>query len=186
VGLSYSRQKDFDQARHWLEPLLERHRDDEETLGISAGLFKRLAETRDDRAWLTRAHRAYLRGWECSRHTNAYLGINAASTALFLGQPTLAEELGSSVRDLLLRRLALLGGTSANASAVLGYWDSVTLAEAHLLLGDFAAARTSYREAFARQAAGRGSVEVTRHQLGRLLPLLGGGTEVDPFLREQK
>lgn len=185
VGLSYSRQKDFDSARHWLEPLLERYREDEETLGITAGLFKRLAETRDDRAWLTRAHRAYRSGWDCSRHTNAYLGINAASTALFLGQATLAQELGRSVRDLLLRRLALLGGTSANASAVLGYWDSVTLVEAHLLLGDFSAARTGYREDFARQAAGRGSVEVTRHQLGRLLPLLEGGGEVDSFLLGQ-
>jgi tetratricopeptide (TPR) repeat protein len=186
VGLSYSRQKDLEEARRWLEPLLERYRDEEETIGITAGLFKRLAETRgDDPAWLTRAHRAYLHGWERSRHSNAYLGVNAASTALFLGQPALAQELAGGVRDLLVRRLALLGGTPANASSVLGYWDSVTLAEAHLLLGELAAARASYREAFAREGSPSGKVEVTRHQLARLLRLLRGHGEVDTFLSEE-
>lgn len=184
VGLSYSRQKDLEQARRWLEPLLERSRDDEETIGITAGLFKRLAETRDDSAWLARAHRGYLHGWACSRHSNAYLGINAASTALLLGHSALAQELAGGVRDLLQLRLARLGGTSANASTVLGYWDSVTLAEAHLLLRDFEAARWSYREAFARQPSLRGSVEVTRQQLARLLRLLAGGSDVDAFLCE--
>jgi hypothetical protein len=186
VGLSYSRQKDFEQARRWLEPLLERYRDEEETIGITAGLFKRLAETRaDGGAWLRRAHRAYLHGWERSRSTNAYLGVNAASTALLLGQSVLSQELAGGVRDLLLRRLALLGGTTANASAVLGYWDSATLAEAHLLLREFAAARRAYREAFTGQGALGGSVEVTRQQLARLLPLLGCGTGVDAFLSEE-
>jgi hypothetical protein len=185
VGLSYSRQKDLDQARRWLEPLLERYRDDEETIGITAGLFKRLADAQGDAAWMARAHQGYRRGWERSGQSNAYLGINAASTALFLGQDALARELAGGVRNLLQRRLALLGGTASDASGVLGFWESVTLAEAHLLLRDLPAARASYREAFARHASLSGSVGVARGQLARLLPLLGTGADVDALLAER-
>ena len=182
VGLSYSRQRDLLQARAWLEPLLERHRDDEETLGITAGLFKRLADAEPGSDWLAKAHRAYRHGWKLSRGSNAYLGINAASTAVFLGQWDRARELAAGVRALFVHRLSVLGGSPATASETLGYWDSVSLAEALVVQGNLPAARAAYREAFARHADQRGSIGVTRGQLQRLLAALGRSDDVDAFL----
>ena len=66
---------------------------DEETHGILAGIYKRLSDQDPANAsWLQRCHEVYLRGWELSQEMNNYLGINAASTALWLGQGALAAE----------------------------------------------------------------------------------------------
>lgn len=146
---------------------------DEETHGILGGIYKRLSELDDaEPSWLRRCHEEYRRGWELSQQTNNYLGINAASTALWLGQKEAANHLAAEVRQSLdALREAL--PTSEGAPRTLTYWDQVTLAEACLLLGDLERTRALYTEAFARFPEKVAEIEVTRKQARRILENLG-------------
>ncbi len=153
---------------------------DEETHGILGGVYKRLSELEAAvPSWLRRCHEEYRRGWELSQQTNNYLGINAASTALWLGEKEEANRLAAEVRQTLdALREALR--TSEGGPRTLTYWDQATLAEACLLLGDLERSRTLYAEAFARFKEKVADIEVTRKQGRRILDKLGlGGQSAD-------
>jgi tetratricopeptide (TPR) repeat protein len=182
MGLRWSRAGELERARAWLEPLYRKHRDDDETAGITAGVYKRLWHAnRDGRDWLARSHKAYFLGWDRSRHTNVYLGINAATTALWLGQEAMARDLARHMHDLLMHRATLLAlGRGARES--LAYWDQVTLAEALLLIRDLEGARAAYQEAVRRHPDQRAGIEVAREQLEHLLEALGLPGRADGFL----
>jgi tetratricopeptide (TPR) repeat protein len=182
MGLRWSRAGRLEQARAWLEPLYQLHRDDDETVGITAGVYKRLwLADRAARDWLGRSHKAYLHGWDRSRHTNPYLGINAATTALWMGRRDQARDFAGKVHDLLAQRVTLLARGREGGYA-LGFWDQVTLAEAQVLLGDLPAARAAYQEALRRYPDQRAGAEVARTQLKHLLEALGLPNPVDEFL----
>jgi hypothetical protein len=182
--LYWSRTGHLDKARACLEmPIWERFKDDDETAGISAGVYKRLwLADKSKRKWLTRSHRAYEQGWEHSRHTNAYLGINTATTALWLGRHAEARQVAAGVRQLLQRRAAALARHAGDVDLVMNYWDQVTLAEAELLLGDLDASRRGYRAGFDTHREQRDNIDVTRKQLGELLQTLGLPESVETFL----
>src|SRR5689334_2767927 len=96
---------------------------DEETLGILGGVYKRLWERDpDDRAQLARAQRVYRDGWERSAHSNAYLGVNAATLVLWLGHPDEARDLARVVRRAIQDRWRLLERSVVDPAAILGYW----------------------------------------------------------------
>jgi len=146
---------------------------DEETHGILGGIYKRLSELEAAQpSWLRRCHEEYRRGWELSQQSNNYLGINAASTALWLGQKETASHLAAEVR-LSLDALREALRTSEGAPRTLTYWDQATLAEACLLLGDLERSRTLYAEAFARFPEKVAEIEITRKQARRILANLG-------------
>jgi tetratricopeptide (TPR) repeat protein len=135
-GLYWSRTGQLDEARRCLEPLMGQFPDDEETTGIAAGLYKRLwFQDKTQADWLAKAHRAYRRGWVRSRKTNAYLGINAATTALWHGQPAEARRLAADVARLLRQRQDTLQRHAGTLNVELNCWDEITLAEALVLLG---------------------------------------------------
>jgi tetratricopeptide (TPR) repeat protein len=184
LGLYRSRTGELEKALEILAPLAEQYRDDDETVGITAGVYKRLwLKHRHDRRWLEQSHRAYRQGWKHSRGANAYLGINAATTALWLGRPADSRQLAEEVRSLLEARRAILAGWTSDPDLAFNYWDQVTRAEAELLLGERAAARRTYLAAFAAHAAEQAdNVKVTRNQLGELLRALGLPCGVDEFL----
>ena len=75
--------------------------------------------------WLTKSHAKYLDGWGRSKQTNGYLGINAATTALWLGQPAESRRAGQR------RGGDLLSGPTRTPSWQVSriFWDDVTLAE---------------------------------------------------------
>jgi tetratricopeptide (TPR) repeat protein len=153
---------------------------DEETHGILGGVYKRLSELdAAEPSWLRRCHEEYRRGWELSRHANNYLGINAASTALWLGQKEAAHQLAAEVgQSLDALREALR--TGEGGPRTLTYWDQVTLAEACLLLGELERSRGLYAEAFARFPEKVADIEVTRKQARRILETMGqGGRSAD-------
>ncbi len=101
MGLYHSRTGNLDAGLSFLEPLYESLSDDEETAGILGGIYKRAwRQERSKGDWLAQSHRAYRRGWERSKATNAYTGINAATTALWLGRPAEAQEIAEKVRAL--------------------------------------------------------------------------------------
>jgi len=155
-------------------PLLARSRDDDETAGIVAGVYKQLYLDRGRQGeFLHKSHRAYLSGWEGSKNSNAYLGINAAACALWLGRPAESRRLAGEVKHLLLKRMQSLGERQRLRQLEVSYWDQVTLAEAQLLLGEFAQARARYQAAFANAAKARGNIKVAADQADRLLAPLG-------------
>src|SRR5262249_44489420 len=132
--------------------------------------------------WLKQAQRLYQRGWEQSRRASAYLGINAASTSVLLGDIARGQLLARAVHDLLEKRRKSLAGLSLDTGLELNYWDSVSLAEAHLTPGEDDKARSLYNQAFTRYKHDQGSIGVTRDQLALLLPRLGKTETVDAFL----
>jgi hypothetical protein len=163
--------------------LWARFKDDDETAGITAGVCKRLwLADRSKQEWLVKSHRLYLHGWERSKHTNAYLGINAATTAVWLDRREEARPVAEGVRLLLQRRAAALAKHPHNPDLALNYWDQVTLAEAELLLGDGEAARRTYHHAFDSHPEQRDNIAVSRKQLAEILRALGSSDSAETFL----
>lgn len=184
-GLYHSSRGELDQARQLLESAPRTGTAvDEETLGILAGVYKRYWEA-DPRntGRLTQAQQTYLAGWERSGRTNAYLGINAATTALWLGQAGQARALAVPVVGILEARRGQLAGL-AGGPVVLNYWDEVTLAEGLLLLGRFGEAQAHYEAAFARHRDQTRSIHRTRGQARRVLEALGQGLADYPYLND--
>jgi tetratricopeptide (TPR) repeat protein len=175
LGLYWSRTGNLDESLRCLEPLHEQYKDDDQAAGITAGVYKRRwLEDPGSREWLEKSQRAYRQGWERSRKMNAYLGINAATTALWLGRPAESRQVADEVRRLLRARTAVLAERLTDPDLQLNYWDQVTLAEAELLLGELAAARRLYRAAFAAHAERQqANIAVSLKQMGEILQMLG-------------
>jgi tetratricopeptide (TPR) repeat protein len=176
--LCWSRTGDLDRALACLEALHEQHQDDE-TVGILAGIYKRLWLGGRGADWLTRAARAYRFGWKASRGANAYLGINAASLALWAGFPAESRVLADRVCQLLIRRATVLAGDEAGS---LNYWDQLSLAEGELLAGRIGRARRLYQQAFASSQDQNGRDQVARQQLRQNLSALGMTDDPELFL----
>jgi tetratricopeptide (TPR) repeat protein len=169
-GLYWSRLGELDRARDWLEPVYQQYNNDDETIGITAGVYKRLwVSDKSQQQWLCRAHLAYFAGWRMSRRKNAYLGINAATTALWLRRHDDMTQIAKDVLTCLRQRQGALAMHHRDPDLVLNYWDWVTLAEACLLLGDLQTARTTYQEAFQRHSDQTANIEVTRKQAEEIL-----------------
>jgi hypothetical protein len=173
LGLSYSRRQELIRALEILEPLRERNPDDEETTGILAGVYKRhwLADESHAHA-LRQAHRLYQSGWKRSARSNTYLGINAAATALWLGDRKSAQETAREVEQVLTKRAQSLPADLRDTQESFDYWDRVTLAEARLIQGDAAEAEKLYEAAFERHPELTGDIEVTRRQRERTVSCL--------------
>ena len=174
MGLYCSHTGDLNRALEWLEPLYRRFKEDEETTGILAGVYKRkwLAE-KDEMAWLDKSYRAYLEGWERSRKGNAWLGANAATTALWANYPRESRVLAREVEQLLQKRIETLAEKVGDAGVSLDYWDRVTLAEVELLQGKLMAAWRTYYEAFQAHPERRDNIELSLEQASNILDALG-------------
>jgi hypothetical protein len=146
---------------------------DDETVGITAGAYKKLWRHDPTKVeHLHRSHRAYLSGWKESGRKNAYLGINAATTALWLKHKDEAARLAADVDRLLRGRAESLPSALRDKWLYSGYWPWVTLAEARLLQGDVDGADKIYDEAFAYHADRVGDIKVTREQRELILKAL--------------
>jgi hypothetical protein len=134
--------------------------------------------------WLEKFQRTYRQGWKQSKRTCAYLGINAATTALWLGRPDEAKQLAGEVRKHLLDRPAILRDKETTDPDVgLNYWDQATLAEGELVLGNLAEAKRIYNKAFAMYDKEQpANTAVTRKQLETLLPYVGFSATAEEFL----
>jgi hypothetical protein len=182
-GLRLSRAGRLAEARAVLEPLAGSFPDDGDTAGVLAGVYKRLwQEQRHARSWLERAYQIYAEGWADRRRRSAYLGINAAAVALWLGRAEDAQTIAQGVWNLLSGQKQALSGNAFGRQAADNYWDQTTLAEAALLRGEPDEARRLYREAFDRHADLSGSHASTRRQLHEHLVVLGLAADVDAFL----
>jgi tetratricopeptide (TPR) repeat protein len=170
-ALWFSRKGEPDQAVETLNGLTE----DEETVGILGGALKRLWEKDGKQALLEKCYATYRNGWDRSKKSNVYLGINAATTALWLKKEQKTHEIATKVRDILNDRQNAI--TKLAGKLRLGFWDELTVAEANLLLGDLDAAQKIYVAAL-RETHKIGNREVAEKQARKILEAQGKSAAV--------
>jgi hypothetical protein len=173
-GLLLSRTGKLEAALRLLEPLYAKFRDDPETAGILAGVYKRMGAS-----GAAKAYEVYRSAWERMGNSSAYLGINAATMALLLARQDESRETAQEVKRLIEGRVKVVEKHLPDAARRMDFWDRVTLAEAVLLLEEFRAARDGYRGAFDDQASRRDDIEVARGQGRKILEALGKAHEVE-------
>jgi hypothetical protein len=173
-GLYWSRQGELDKAVALRLLLAAQFPQDEEMVGITAGVYKRLwLKQRSNTAALQRSHDGYRAGWKQSGKKNPYLGINAATTALLLGRQEESQRLAAEVEALLQRWKDSWREHLNEPGFLLGFWDQVSLAEPQLLGGTVEAADQCYQDVFARPAARVGDIAVAQRQREEIRKALG-------------
>lgn len=136
-GVQWSRSGQYDQAIECAERLISKNAQDEEALGIAGSVYKRKWRANPkQRDALERSCQHYRTGWRSSGRTNTYLGINVATTLLFLGKVEEAQRIAGRVRHLIQERADRLPGDLQGAIRIFSYWDQVTLAMAEQIVGD--------------------------------------------------
>lgn len=160
-----------------------RERADDDHLGILGGVYKRIWQTSACTDSLEKAYKTYKYGWDgrFTRKSNVYLGINTATTALFLGQHEKSSRIARDIVGSLKARRNTIQGKTANRND-LSYWDMATLAEASLLAGDHATAKETYRQAFNTYPQMEQSIHVTKEQLQAILESSRTASSVDAYL----
>lgn len=140
-GLALARSGASERANRILEQLRAEKHVDEETLGMLARTYKDRAAlsktSHGARKFFRRAAEIYAHAYQLKR--GYWTGINAATTALLIGQKQRAIELAKQVTALCSRRLQRERGDH--------YWPLATLGEAALILRDWSGAANWYRQA---------------------------------------
>jgi class 3 adenylate cyclase len=161
-------------ANRMLAALWESGHTDAETSGMLArthkDLWLMLCDKCEGAGNLQQAHQLYREGYEnacrsCDVSGGIYNGINAASTALLMGDSTAAAKLAVEVSALCDQREPP------------DYWSLASKAEAMLVRQDVAAAEALYAEAAAHCDAASGDVSATRRQARLLLNAIGQDPE---------
>lgn len=152
MALHANRAKDGERTIALLRPKVSAGLQDEETMGILAGGYKRVWNKTQKPEALKESHRLYRSGFRAGKEASYYLGINAATTAFLLGDLKAAAELGGKVAAII--------ETQSKPAKKLGrdplredYWLAATLAEAQLLAGQRDEAIKSYAIAFSYPAS---------------------------------
>lgn len=188
-AVACNRRRDPEGAIALLQPLAAGGAMDEETLGILAGAYKRrwdasrAGDRKEDVKALEQSHRYYERAWQTSKQQSYYNGINAATTALFLGRLERAREIAVLVVAIIEKQAQAVAARTGRDLLRENYWLAATLAEARLLEGDLAAAVKSYEQAFVTFATQRGNFSTTAQQARAIIRVAGlPGEEVKAVL----
>jgi class 3 adenylate cyclase len=165
-------------ARQALDRLIREGHRDEETLGLMGRTHKDLSAEADDpedrRLHLAAAFACYRDAYQTS--AGIWSGINAATTALLLGDRSEAASLARLVHDECLRMNA--------SGAHDDYWTLATLGEAALILGRQAEAEEWYGRAVAVGAKRVSDVASTRRNARLILQHVDlDGRRVEACLR---
>jgi len=150
----------IDQAIRLLEALWATNKDGE-TGGLLGGRYKQQWRASQAPADLQRAHAVYLATFQATGEF--YPGINAAATALGLGQVDASRDIARQVLQAL----------AAVPLAARDVWFHATEGEAHLLLGDLPLARTCYQRAVALCKYAAETIATMRAQAEENLARLG-------------
>jgi len=152
MALHANRSKDGERTIALLRPKVSAGLQDEETMGILAGGYKRVWNKTKQEQALKESHRLYKAGFRAGKEASYYLGINAATTAFLLGDLKAAAELGAKVAAIIENQskpARKLGRDPLRED----YWLAATLAEAQLLAGQREEAIKSYCVAFSYPAS---------------------------------
>lgn len=175
-ALVLSRSGRLEEAVKAADQLMKNYSDDDETAGIAGGIYKRRWDRDESQGKaLEKAHGLYFKQWERGKKINAYLGVNAASTAVYLGKLDKAREIASVVVQAMDKRDAALAAARLQPQdgGVAEYFDTVSRAEAQLVSGQYSVAYESYQAAFTKYAHFGGVIDVTRDQGMRVARTLG-------------
>jgi class 3 adenylate cyclase/tetratricopeptide (TPR) repeat protein len=173
-GLALARSGASRKANEIFALLYKEGHKDEETLGVLARTHKDLglgASGSERAAHLRRSHALYAEAY-AGNAKNYWTGINAATTALLLGEREKTRELALEVRGHCLAQCR--GGKPPREDP---YWLPATIAEAALILGEVKEAEQWYRRAVAAAPQDWGSIASTR-RAARLIADAIGDKEV--------
>lgn len=173
-GLLFSREGKLDEALQLLESEYLRQKQErewieDETVGILAGVYKRIWDKDQKENFLEKSYETYRSGW--NKNKNTYLGINAAATALWQNKYSEARGIVGEVKSILKQRRMLIR-QKTNSRYDLNYWDLVTLAEASLMDKDYKLAGELYAMAFLQHKNQSENIDVTRRQLAKVVSFL--------------
>ena len=144
--------------------------DAEEAKSLMARTFKDLWKTSGEEGYLRKSFDLYHLDYMTTKGDRAFPGVNAASTALFLGRAAEAKRIAAGV-------LALLAAPPAE----MGYWEKVTRAECLLVDGQIEPARAAYANAAGGANIPPAHLATTRAQTRIILRHLGHEeAEFDP------
>lgn len=163
-GLLFSRTGRLKQAEQLLRRLLKQVPNDDETVGILAGVIKKLWQNGEQNR-LNQWGKLYIKGWELSKHRNTYLGINAAAFSLWSGDTHTSKNIAEDIVKIYAHRQKTLKEILNVSTDNMDYWDQATLAEAKLLAGLTSQAEQSYRELFTAEHFKNKPHEVPANQL---------------------
>ena len=166
-ALVLSRTGRLEEAVKAADTLLKRYPDDDETSGIAGGIYKRRWDRDPSQTGaLKKAHELYKKQWERGKRINAYLGVNAASTLVYLGDIEGARVIAAEVVAAMARRDAALAsaGLTPQDGGLSAYYDEVSRAEAILVSGDARAARAAYDAAFRAYRQYSGTIKGAKAQ----------------------
>jgi tetratricopeptide (TPR) repeat protein len=181
--LYFSRQKKYDEAIALGEKVLRRNKEDEESLGILAGAYKRSWQQVGMNSLLERAHHLYTRGWNRSHKLNHYLGINSSATSILLGRFESAGSVAADIHRQLIDRRNKLRFATLSRLQHLGSWDQLTLAESALQLQNFEEAIELYRTAYQNPHGTTGTFNIAIEQARALLAAFGwSDTEIETWV----
>ena len=163
-ALAYSRTGQESKGMAIISRLIQKGNRDDETLGIGAGIYKRLGAKEKSRAKLQLSHDYYSEVWRRSNPKLLYHGVNAAATALYLGNAKLCRSYAASVHYAAIHRLAGIKSTPLRANG-LNLWDRLSHAEALLLLGRIGEESACYSDVFQAGKMASGMIKTARMQL---------------------
>ena len=173
-ALVLSRTGRLEEAVKAADAMLKRYPDDDETAGIAGGIYKRRWDRDPTQTGaLKKAHELYRKQWEKGKRINAYLGVNAASTLVYLGDIAGARLIAAEVVAAMARRDAALQAArlSPQDGGLSAYYDEVSRAEAMLVAGDTAAARAAYDRAFSAYRQYSGTIKGAKTQAMKVAAL---------------
>lgn len=139
---------------------------DAETGGLLGGRFKQMWYQSGKKADLERSHKMYLETFATS--SDPYPGINAAATALWLGDKKESERIASEV----------LAHVDAKSPGSMDHWDLATKAEALTLTGNIGQAREWYQKAAKRCDYAPESINTMRSQAIKNIDSMGINADV--------
>lgn len=185
-GLALRRSGKVADAAYRLNLLVEEGHRDPETLGMLGAVYADLWEaklcagdTSGARDTLEKSRNLYRDAFDMVP-SDTYVGINAASKSVLLGELDAARAIAADVTRRLDEARTARGGAPAA-----DYWERATEAEALLLQGKAAEALVLYHDARVAFQNELGSIESTAKQLGRLLTVLDVPDDVRQKLRSE-
>ena len=149
-ALSLSKSGVPEAAQEYLESIVKNHPDDPETMGILGGIYKELFKKNQSPKYAVLARDTYAKNFELTK--NYYTGINAATMSTLAGQGQRGKEIAKQVLQVL-------------RDPENDFWETVTQAEAYLLVKEKAKAEESYRHARKLAAADWGKINSVYNQL---------------------
>jgi len=173
-ALVLSRTGRLEEAVKAADALLKRYPDDDETAGIAGGIYKRRWDRDPTQIGaLKKAHELYKKQWERGKRINAYLGVNAASTSVYLGDLDTARAIAAEVVAAMAKRDAALAAArlTPQDGGLSAYYDEVSRAEAMLVSGDAIAARKAYDNAFRTYRQYSGTIKGAKAQAMKVAAL---------------